>query len=52
MSGNTIKVKTALNLMDSFLIKSSENSYPSSYPASLEKCTQLFGLIFGSTFES
>lgn len=54
MSGNTIKVKTALNLMDSFLIKSSENSYPNNLSSKLSeiKCTQLFGLIFGSTFES
>ena len=54
MRPNTIKFQTALNLMDSFLIKSFENSHPSNLSTKLssKKCTQLFDLIFGATFQS
>lgn len=54
MNQNMIKVQTALNLIDSFLMKSfHKNRFKNlSTKLSDKKCTQLFGLIFGATFQS
>ena len=54
MNQNMIKVQTALNLIDSFLMKSFHNNHFKNLSTKLsdKKCTQLFGLIFGATFQS
>ena len=50
----TIKLQTAINLMDSFLINDFEKNQTrssSTEPSGL-KCSKLFNLIFGATFKS
>ena len=53
ISNNTINLQTAINLVNSLLINSVEKKRKtdlSTKPSSM-KCTQLFGLIFDSTFK-
>lgn len=53
ISNNTINLQTAINLVNSLLINSVEKKIKTdlSTKPSFMKCTQLFGLIFDSTFK-